>query len=244
MSYSIFTTVRGAVLQWQKDDFPITASELSRQIGCSRQRIQQIVKKLGIEVPHKKQRENRKRQLEAILEDYRAANITAEQAAREFGIEAASMFDKAKRDGLIDSILKLKQEHKLNVLKKQSFGFWQVLGLADKDDERTRFHDRHALCQCKCGIQRPVRIHNLVEGMTNGCQKCTAANRISFPWRRDDGEVLATTAAAARDAGVSHLTLSRFVRRNPGKAYVTATNVTYRPLLHQAKKHKAARLSK
>lgn len=58
-------------------------------------------------------------------------------------------------------------------LKGRVFGNWTVLGFSHRNDRDVIFW----LCQCACGITKPVRVHSLTDGKSSECNPCAARRR-------------------------------------------------------------------
>lgn len=221
---------RTHLLELLESGEPMTYSEMGAKIGISRQRVHQLIVKMGLADEVDNARSVRRRKEKELFESYCVGKVDMPEIEKALGLNDRQVRDLFRRRGFHKNWRHVEAQHRLHKFKDKSFGKWTVIGVPDQLFS-AGWRNLRLDCRCSCGVERSVLVHNIENNYSLGCNSCAAKTRQQVPWKRDDGVTFDSMSAAAEDAGVSIPTLSVHKRRNGAKPYPSTNGHTYRPVL-------------
>lgn len=139
----------------------VSGADIGKKYSISRERVRQIIARLGGELTAKKKLERNIEQIKEMANAY----LTAKEMAEKLGTSYHSV-----RQTLYDHDIKVSHARFSSWdMLGDKFGKWTII-----DDKRPESLSRKVLCECECGKQQSVDIHHLRYGRSKGCGSCAA----------------------------------------------------------------------
>jgi len=106
---------------------------------------------------------------------------TTQAIAKQFGIDTQRLRDDLRRTGDFsrEAGLDRRLQLRLEALEGQAFGDWTVLPRTYPAPLGTsnRYQSSKVDCRCSCGLVKPVRVGNLLKGLSLNCHACGIRRR-------------------------------------------------------------------
>lgn len=183
-----------------------TQTAIGKHFGVSRDVVRTLIKKYKVK-PIQKEEQYQQEDVDLIVKRI---------------IHGEPILDLVKETGFKDrrnfneflakfgySMQDIKQQRSKHLHDNKVFSYWKVVPGTHGIIEGTT--ERGVLCRCICGVERAVRLTNLISGASQSCGCIGYNERTNTAWKNaDTGEVVPTSKALLNKVSHGILALYRF----------------------------------